>query len=102
MVWLTTQWSDEFRIEFDIKISLDIQNSPKSDINAITLEGFSTASKRGKFGVWAVKGNFFKICYPEVNGNTNYCQNYNFKMIPKMTHNPFASLELASLYFRIG
>ena len=44
-----------------------------------TLNGY-IGSENVKFGVWAVKGNLFKICYPEVNENPNYCQTYAFKV----------------------
>ena len=79
LVWITSQWSDEFRIEFDIKMGLDVQNYTSGLINAISLYG-DIGSKLAIFGVWAMKGNLFKICYPEVNENPNYCQTYPFKV----------------------
>ena len=34
-VWITSQWSDEFRIDFDIKMAIDIQDYTSGFINAI-------------------------------------------------------------------
>ena len=79
-VWSTSDWSDEFRIEFDITVEKELPGSWKSLFHLTTKEN-------GGFGgripaVFLNPAKYFHTCF-HVNGNDNYCQNYNYELNKK-------------------
>ena len=76
-VWSTSDWSDEFKVEFDVIVNKDLSDT------WISLFHVTTGENGGYGGripaVFVNKNKYFHFCYP-VNGNTGYCQNYNYEL----------------------
>ena len=76
-VWSTSDWSDEFKVEYDVVVNKDLSDT------WISLFHVTTGENGGEGGripaVFVNPGKYFHNCY-HVNGNTNYCQNYNYEL----------------------
>ena len=77
LVWSTSDWSDEFKVEYDVIVTEDLPPGWKS------LFHVTTGEDEGEGGripaVFVNSDKYFHICY-HVNGNTGYCQNYNYEL----------------------
>ena len=76
-VWSISDWSDEFKVEFDVVVNKKMRGSWKS------LFHVTTGGNRGEGSripaVFVNKRKYFHISY-HVNGNTNYWKNYNYEL----------------------
>ena len=76
-VWSTSDWSDEFKVEYDVIVNKDMPGSWKSLFHVTTGEN---GGEGGRIpAVFVNPGKYFHTCN-HVNGNTNYCQNYNYEL----------------------
>ena len=76
-VWTTSDWSDEFRIEYDVIVNKELPGSWKSLLHLTTGEN---GGEGGRIpAIFLHPSKFFHNCY-HVNGDTNYCQNYNYEL----------------------
>ena len=82
-VWSISDWSDEFKVEYDVVINKDLPGTWYSLFH-VTTASKSDGKPFNKYGgripaVYVNKNKYFHICH-HVNGNTNYCQNYNYEL----------------------
>ena len=73
MVWSTTNWNSEFKIEFDIRVKTELPNKWQNIFHLTT--GLDNGEGGRLPAVWANKEKYFHICN-HVNGNTNYCKSF--------------------------
>ena len=71
-VWSTSDWSDEFKVEYDVIVDKDLPGSWKSLLHLTTGDNYPRLP-----AIFLHPNKYFHICY-HVNGNHNYCQNYNY------------------------
>ena len=76
-VWSTPDWSDEFKVEFDVIVNKELPGSWKSLFHLTTGEDFGVGGRIP--AVFLNPGKYFYTCY-HVNGNDDYCQNYNYEL----------------------
>ena len=79
-VWSTSDWSDEFKVEYDVIVNKDMPGTWKSLFHLTTgiNNNYQVLGARIP-AVFVNPSKFFHICN-HVNGNTNYCQNYNYEL----------------------
>ena len=77
-VWSTSDWSDEFKVEYDVIVSKDISAGIAKSLFHVTAGTNSGYGSRIP-AVFVNPSKYFHICY-HVNGNPNYCQNYNYEL----------------------
>ena len=77
-VWSTSDWSDEFKVEYDVIVDKDLPGSWKSLLHLTTGENYQVLGARIP-AVFLNPAKYFHICY-HVNGNMNYCQNYHYEL----------------------
>ena len=75
-VWSTSDWSDEFKVEFDVVVNKDLSDTWNSLFHVTTGENTGYGGRIP--AVFVNKNKYFSICY-HVNGNTNY-QHYNYEL----------------------
>ena len=77
LVWSTSDWSDEFKVEYDVIVNKEFSE------DWLSLFHVTTGEKIGKGGrlpaVFVHTSKFFLITY-HVNGNTNYNKLYTYKL----------------------
>ena len=76
-VWSTSDWSDEFKVEFDVDVNKEFSGGIKSLFHVTTGENGGYGSRIP--AVFVNPSKYFHISY-HVNGNTNYYQNYNYEL----------------------
>jgi hypothetical protein len=76
-VWSAADWSDEFKVEYDVIVNKDMPGSWKSLFHVTTGENGGEGGRVP--AVFVNPGKYFHTCN-HVNGNTNYCQNYNYEL----------------------
>ena len=74
LVWSTSDWSDEFKVEYDVIVTEDLPQNWKNLFLVTTGEEGSHI-----LVVYVNPDKYFIICYP-VNGNTASCQNYYYEL----------------------
>ena len=74
LVWSTSDWSDEFKVEYDVIVTEDLPPNWKNLFLVTTGEEGSHI-----LVVYVNPDKYFIICYP-VNGNTASCQNYYYEL----------------------
>ena len=77
LVWTTSDWSDEFKVEYDVIVNKEL---PAGSWKSL----FRVATENGQVGgripaVFVDPNKHFHICY-RVNGYDNYCQNYSYAL----------------------
>ena len=76
-IWSTSDWSDEFKVEYDVIVNKDMPGTWKSLLR-VTTGGNSGEGSRIP-AVLVNPSKYFHItCH--VNGNTNYYQNYYYEL----------------------
>ena len=83
-VWSFSDWSDEFKVEYDLVVNKEVQGGYKEGPGSWTnLFHLTTGEDTGVGSrlpaVFVHQDKYFHFCY-HVNGNTNYCQNYNYTL----------------------
>ena len=73
-VWTTSDWSDEFKVEYDVIVNKELPGSWKSLLHLTTGDNYPRLP-----AIFLHPNKYFHICY-HVNGNHNYCQNYNYEL----------------------
>ena len=76
LVWSTSDWSDEFKVEYDVIVTEDLPPGWKSLFHVTTGED---GGEGGRIPAVFVNDKYFNINYP-VNGNIDYYQNYNYEL----------------------
>ena len=76
-VWSTSDWSDEFKVEYDVVVNKDLSDTWSSLFHVTTGENVGYGCRLP--AVFVNKDKYFHICY-HVNGNTNYVKNYNYEL----------------------
>ena len=77
LVWSTQNWSDEFKVEFDVIVKAEL---PRSWTSLFHLTTGENAGAGGRIpAVFVKQAKFFYICY-QVNGNDDYCIIYNYEL----------------------
>ena len=76
-VWSTPEWSDEFRIEFDVVVEKEIETDWVNIMHMTTGNDNGLGSRIP--GVWAHQNKFFYTCF-RVNGNDDYCKQYDYQL----------------------
>ena len=76
-VWSTSDWSDDFKVKFDVIVNKDLNSTYKSLLHVTTGGNGGEGSRIP--AVFVNPGKYFHTCN-HVNGNTNYCQNYNYEL----------------------
>mgnify|MGYP001317328059 CR=1 FL=1 len=76
-VWSISDWSDEFKVEYDVIVNKDFSASIAKSLFHVTAGGNSGYGSR--IPAVFVQSKYFHICY-QVNGNNNYYQNYNYEL----------------------
>ena len=75
-VWSTSNWSDEFKVEYDVIVTEDLPETVHSLFHLTTGED---GGEGGRVPAVFVSDNDIQIRY-NVNGNTDYAQNYNYEL----------------------
>ena len=73
-VWTTSDWSDEFKVEYDVIVNKDLPGTWKSLLHLTTGDNYPRLP-----AIFLNPDKYFHNCY-HVNGNHNYCQNYNYEL----------------------
>jgi hypothetical protein len=73
-VWTTSDWSDEFKVEYDVIVNKDWAGTWKSLLHLTTGDNYPRLP-----AIFLNPDKYFHNCY-HVNGNHNYCQNYNYEL----------------------
>ena len=98
VVWSTPEWSDEFKIEFDVIVDKELP------IDWVNIMHMTTGNDNGLGaripGVWAHQNKFFYSCF-RVNGNDDYCQNYDYQL-DKLYHFEISQHKKPSQYYSTG
>ena len=76
-VWSTSDWSDEFKVEYDVIVNKDIPGSWKSLFHVTT--GVQSGVGCQLPAVYVNPSRYFYIAY-HVNGNDNYHQKYTYEL----------------------
>ena len=77
LVWSTQNWSDEFKVEFDVIVKKELPVSWTSLFHLTTGEDNGVGCRIP--AVFLNSAKFFYTCY-QVNGNNDYCKNYNYEL----------------------
>ena len=75
LVWSTSDWSDEFKVEYDVIVTEELSQGWGNLFHVTTGEDMGEGSR---IPAVFVNQDFFHICY-NFNG-TEYCHNYNYKL----------------------
>merc|ERR1712154_487550 len=75
--WSTPDWSDEFKVEFDVIVNKELPGSWESLFHMTTGEDLGVGGRVP--AVFLNPNKYFYTCY-HVNGNNDYCQNYNYEL----------------------
>ena len=76
-VWSTSDWSDDFKVKFDVIVNKDLTGTYKSLLHVTTGGNGGEGSRIP--AVFVDPDKRFHIC-SHVNGNTNYYQDYNYEL----------------------
>ena len=75
-VWSFNDWSNEFKVEYDVIINKELPGSWKSLFHLTTGEDLGVG---GRIPAVFVNLDKYFFCY-HVNGDDNYCQSYNYEL----------------------
>ena len=75
LVWSTADWSDEFKVEFDVIVTKELVSQVHNVFHITTGDNVCEGCRNP--AVWANSAKYFTIC-SNVNGNNNYCQNKDY------------------------
>ena len=70
VVWSTHEWSEEFKIEFDVIVEKELSNDWANIMHMTTGNDNGLGARIP--GVWANKDKYFYSCF-RVNGDDDYC-----------------------------
>ena len=76
-VWSIADWSNEFKVEYDVIVYKELPGSWKSLFHLTTGEDLGEGGRIP--AVFVNPGKYFYTCY-HVNGDDNYCQNFNYEL----------------------
>ena len=76
-VWSASEWSDEFKVEYDVIVNKELTGSWKNLFHLTTGEDTGVGGRIP--GIFVNPGKFFYNCF-HVNGDNNYCQRYNYQL----------------------
>ena len=76
LVWSTSDWSDEFKVEYDVIVTEELSQGWGNLFHVTTGEDMGEGSRIP--AVFVNQDKFFHICY-NFNG-TEYWHNYNYKL----------------------
>ena len=97
-VWSTPEWSEEFKIEFDVIVEKELSN------DWVNIMHMTTGNDNGLGarvpGVWANKNKYFHSCF-HVNGDDDYCQDYDYQL-DKLYHFEISQHNKPSQYYSTG
>ena len=98
VVWSTPEWSEEFKIEFDVIVEKELSN------DWVNIMHMTTGNDNGLGaripGVWANKNKYFHSCF-RVNGDDDYCQNHDYQL-DKLYHFEISQHKEISQYYSTG
>ena len=77
-VWSTSDWSNEFKVEYDVVVNKDLSATWISLFHLTTGENYNVLGARIP-AVFVNPAKFFHLCH-HVNGNTNYCKDYYYAL----------------------
>ena len=75
-VWSINDWSNEFKVEYDVIVNKELPGSWKSLFHLTTGEDLGAG---GRVPAVFVNLDKYFFCY-HVNGDDNYCQSYNYEL----------------------
>ena len=75
-VWSINDWSNEFKVEFDVIVNKELPGSWKSLFHLTTGEDLGVG---GRIPAVFVNPDKYFFCY-HVNGDDDYCQSYNYEL----------------------
>ena len=75
-VWSINDWSNEFKVEYDVIVNKELPGSWKSLFHLTTGEDLGVG---GRIPAVFVNPDKYFFCY-HVNGDDDYCQSYNYEL----------------------
>ena len=76
-VWSASDWSDEFKIEYDVIVNKELPGTWKNLFHLTTGENGGLGGRIP--GIFVNPAKYFYNCF-HVNGDDNYCQRYNYEL----------------------